>query len=145
LYWGDSLQLHHAIEGTKFGGVGPGLSPEAALGVGLKVDVDALPASLIAQLKQGKVNLDDPAITLARLRLNSMVGVTGLFNPDGSMKSVAIQCALCHSTVDNSLAPGIGHRLYGWPNRDLNVGNIVALAPNLQPIANLLGVDQPIV
>ena len=141
-FWGDSLQLHQAIEGAKFGGVGPGLSPKAALGAGLKVDVDALPASLIAQLKQGKVNLDDPAVTLALLRLNSVVGVTGFFNPDGSMKSVGIQCALCHSTVDNSLAPGIGHRLDGWANRDLNVGDIVALAPNLQPFASLLGVDQ---
>src|SRR5215471_19171978 len=58
-FWGDALRLHQAIEGTKFGGVGPGLSPKAALGVGLKVDVDALPASLIEHLKQGKVNLDD--------------------------------------------------------------------------------------
>ena len=141
-FWGDALRLHQAIEGTKFGGVGPGLSPKAALGVGLKVDVDALPASLIEQLKQGKVNLDDPAVTLALLKLNSVVGVTGFFNPDGSLKSVGIQCALCHSTVDNSLTQGIGHRLDGWANRDLNVGDIVSLAPNLQPFADLLGVDQ---
>lgn len=141
-FWGDTLKLHQAIEGTKFGGVGPGLSPKAALGVGLKVDVDALPQSLIEQLKQGKVNLGDPAVTLALLKLNSVVGVTGFFNPDGSLKSVGIQCALCHSTVDNSLAPSIGHRLDGWANSDLNVGDIVSLAPNLQPFANLLGVDQ---
>jgi len=141
-FWGDALRLHQAIEGTKFGGVGPGLSPKAALGVGLKVDVDALPASLVEQLKQGKVNLDDPAVTLALLKLNSVVGVTGFFNPDGSLKSVGIQCALCHSTVDNSLTQGIGHRLDGWANRDLNVGDIVSLAPNLQPFADLLGVDQ---
>ena len=141
-FWGDSLSLHKAIEGTKFGGVGPGLSPKAALGVELKVDVDALPASLIEQLKQGKVNLDDPAVTLALLKLNSVVGVTGFFNPDGSLKSVGIQCALCHSMVDNSLTQGIGHRLDGWANRDLNVGDIVSLAPNLQPFADLLGVDQ---
>lgn len=141
-FWGDALRLHQAIEGAKFGGVGPGLSPKAALGVGLKVDVDALPASLIEQLKQGKVNLDDPAVTLALLKLNSVIGVTGFFNPEGSLKSVGIQCALCHSTVDNSLAQGIGNRLDGWANRDLNVGDIVSLAPNLQPFADLLGVDQ---
>ncbi|MBV9183042.1 MAG: hypothetical protein JO356_17190, partial [Acidobacteria bacterium] len=69
-------------------------------------------------------------------------GVTGFFNSDGSLQSMGIQCALCHSTVDNSLAPGIGHRLDGWANRDLNVGTIISLAPNLQPVANLLGVDQ---
>ena len=141
-FWGDALKLHQAIEGAKFGGVGPGLSPKEALAVGLKVDVDALPVSLIEQLKQGKVNLDDPAVTLALLKLNSVIGVTGFFNSDGSLKSVGIQCALCHSTVDNSLTQGIGHRLDGWANRDLNVGDVVSLAPNLQPIANLLGVDQ---
>lgn len=141
-FWGDALKLHQAIEGAKFGGVGPGLSPKAALSVGLKVDIDALPASLIEQLKQGKVNLDDPAVTLALLKLSSVVGVTGFFNPDGSLKSVGIQCALCHSTVDNSLTQGIGHRLDGWANRDLNVGDVVSLAPNLQPFATLLGVDQ---
>lgn len=141
-FWGDALKLHQAIEGAKFGGVGPGLSPKAALGVGLKVDVDALPAPLIEQLKHSKVNLDDPAITLALLKLNSVLGVTGFFNSDGTLKSVGIQCALCHSTVDNSLTQGIGHRLDGWANRDLNVGEIVSLAPNLQPFADLLGVDQ---
>ena len=141
-FWGDSLRLHQAIQGQKFGGVGPGLSPEAALSVGLKVDVDALPASLIQQLQQGKVDLDDPAVTLALLKLNSVVGVTGFFNLDGSLRSVGIQCALCHSTVDNSLTQGIGHRLDGWANRDLNVGDIISLAPNLKPFADVLGVDQ---
>src|SRR5215472_11648695 len=141
-FWGDQLKLHQAIEGAKLGGVGGGVSPKTALAVGLKVDVDALPSSLIEQLKQGKVDLDDPAVTLALLKLNSVLGVTGFFNADGSLKSMGIQCALCHSTVDNSLAPGIGHRLDGWANRDLNVGAIVALAPNLQPFADLLGVDQ---
>jgi len=141
-FWGDALKLHQAIEGSKFGGVGPGVSPATALAVGLKVDVDALPATLIAQLRHGQVNLNDPAVTLALLKLNSVLGVTGIFNSDGSLKSVGIQCALCHSTVDNSLAPGIGHRLDGWANRDLNVGEIVSLAPNLQPFAQLLGVNQ---
>ena len=141
-FWGDTLHLHKAIEGAKFGGVGPGVSPAAALSLGLKVDVDALPASVIQALKQGKVNLNDPAVTLALLKLNSVVGITAHFNNDGTMKSIGIQCALCHSTVDNSFAPGIGHRLDGWANRDLNVGAIVAAAPNLQPVAALLGTDQ---
>ncbi|MGH3117260.1 MAG: hypothetical protein ACRDQ2_09130 [Gaiellales bacterium] len=144
-FWGDALQLHKAIAGEKHGGVGAGVSPKTALAVGLKVDVDALPAALQAQLKGGKVDLDDPATTLALLKLNAVVGVTGRFNADGSLKSMGIQCALCHSTVDNSLAPGIGHRLDGWAARDLDVGAIVALAPNLQPIADLLKVDVPTV
>ncbi|PYU67072.1 MAG: hypothetical protein DMG49_20015 [Acidobacteria bacterium] len=140
-FWGDTLHLHQAIEGAKLGGVGPGVSPATALAVGLKVDVDALPASLIAVLKEGMVNLNDPATTLALLKLNSVVGVTGFFNEQGTLRSIGIQCAFCHSTVDNSLAPGIGHRLDGWPNRDLNVGAIVSLAPNLSPFTELLGVD----
>jgi hypothetical protein len=140
-FWGNTLHLHQAIEGANLGGVGPGVSPAAALAVGLKVDVDALPPALITALKQGKVNLADPATTLALLKLNSVVGLIGLFNSQGSLRSIGIQCALCHSTVDNSLAPGIGHRLDGWANRDLNVGAITSLAPNLQPVASLLGVD----
>ncbi len=140
-FWGDTLHLHQAIEGAKLGGVGPGVSPSTALAVGLKVDVEALPPALIAALKQGKVNLADPATTLALLKLNSVVGLTGFFNSQGSLRSIGIQCALCHSTVDNSLAPGIGRRLDGWANRDLNVGAITSLAPNLQPVASLLGVD----
>lgn len=142
-FWGDTLRLHEAIEGSKLGGVGPGVSPATALAVGLKVDEDALPASLVRALKAGKVNLNDPATTVALLKLNAVVGVTGFFDDDNrTLKSVGIQCALCHSTVDNAFAPGIGHRLDGWANRDLNVGAIVALAPNLQPFADLLGVDQ---
>ncbi len=140
-FWGDTLHLHQAIEGAKLGGVGPGVSPRVALAVGLKVDVDALPTGLMQALKLGQVNLDDSATTLALLKLNSVVGVTGFFNDQGSLRSIGIQCAFCHSTVDSSLAPGIGHRLDGWANRDLNVGAIVGLAPNLQPVADLLGVD----
>lgn len=141
-YWGDTLHLHQAIEGAKLGGVGPGVSPRTALAVGLKVDLDALPDGLVSALKHGKVNLDDPATTLALLKLNAVLGVTGFFNEQGTLRSVGIQCAFCHSSVDDSLAPGIGHRLDGWANRDLNVGAIVALAPNLDPAAKLLGVDQ---
>src|SRR5439155_17642672 len=140
-YWGDQLKLHRAIVGTKLGGVGPGLSPKMELSLGLKVDADALPSDLVNQLKAGKVDLDDPASTVALLKANAVVGVTAFLNSDGTARSVGIQCALCHSTVDDSFAPGIGHRLDGWPNRDLNVGEIVALAPTLKPFADLLGVD----
>ena len=147
-YWGDTLKLHQALEGSAFGGVGPGVSPAAALAVGLKVDADALPSSLTGDLRAGRVNLNSPATTLALLKLNAVVGVTGIFNSDGSLKSVGIQCALCHSTVDQSLSfsgipPGnIGRRLDGWPNRDLNVGAIVNLSPDLSVPAKLLGVDE---
>jgi hypothetical protein len=141
-FWSDALQLHRAIAGAQNGGVGPGVSPKTALAVGLKVDSAALPDSLISQLKQGRVNLDDPATTLALLKLGAVVGVKGTFDGGGSLQSVGITCALCHSTVDNSFAPGIGRRLDGWANRDLNVGAITALSPNLQPVADLLGVDQ---
>ncbi|MBC7961654.1 MAG: hypothetical protein H7Y05_01775 [Steroidobacteraceae bacterium] len=138
-FWGDTLKLHQAIEGSKFvGGVGAGVSPKTALAVGLKVDVDALPGDLVAQLKNGTLNLDDPANTLALIKLNAVLGITGFFNPDGSMKSIGIQCAFCHSTVDDSLAPGIGHRLDGWANRDLNVGAIINLSPDLSAVVALL-------
>src|SRR5512143_3964731 len=140
-FWGDALQLHKAIAGEKNGGVGPGVSPKTALSVGLKVDADALPATLKKQLAAGKVNLDDPATTIALLKLNAVVGVTAFANPDGSVRSMGIQCAFCHSTVDDSFSPGIGRRLDGWANRDLNVGAIVSLAPNLKPFTDLLGVD----
>src|SRR5690349_12461714 len=136
-YWGGKLQLHKAIKGAALGGVGPGVSPKTALTVaGLKVDVDALPGNLRAMLKQGKVDLDSPANTLVLLKLNAVVGVKGFFDTGRSLSSIGITCALCHSTVDNSFAPGIGKRLDGWPNQDLNVGLIVSLAPNLAPMAN---------
>jgi len=141
-FWGDALQLHKAIAGSKNGGVGGGVSPKTALAVGLKVDADALPDGLKKQIKAGKVNLDDPATTLALLKLNAVVGVTGIFDKKGNITSMGIQCSFCHSTVDDSFAPGIGRRLDGWPNRDLNVGVIVSLAPNLKPFTDLLGVDE---
>ena len=141
-FWGDALKLHLALAGTNNGGVGPGVSPRTALAVGLKVDVEALPRALQTKLKAGKVNLDDPATTLALLKLNAVVGVTGFFNNAGRLKSMGIQCALCHSTVDNSFAPGIGQRLDGWPNRDLNVGVIINLAPDVSPFTTALEVDE---
>jgi mono/diheme cytochrome c family protein len=141
-FWGDQLKLHQAIVGQKLGGVGPGLSPKMALSLGLKVDAEALPPELVAQIKAGKVDMEDPASTVALLKANAVVGVTAFLNADGSARSVGIQCALCHSTVDDSFAPGIGRRLDGWPNRDLNVGEIVALSPSVKPFSDLLGVDE---
>ena len=142
-FWGGALKLHQAVQGSKFGGVGAGVSPKTALALGLKVDVDALPSALQSNLKRGKVNLNDPATTLALLKLNAVVGVKGIFNSQGTrLTSMGITCALCHSRVDDSLASGIGHRLDGWPNQDLNVGGIIAAAPDLSPITDLLGVDK---
>ena len=141
-YWSGQLQLDKAIEGAKNGGVGPGVSPKAALAVGLKVDSQALPKSVVNAIKKGKVDLNDPKTTLALIKLNAVVGLKGSFNRNGSMRSMGITCAICHSTVDNSFAPGIGKRLDGWPNQDLNVGAIVSLAPNLKPLTDQLGVDE---
>jgi len=140
-FWGGALKLHLAVAGTNNGGVGPGLSPKTALGIGLKVDAEALPTNLVDLITAGQVNLDDPATTLALLQLNAVVGVTGFFT-NGALKSLGIQCALCHSTVDDSFSPGIGLRLDGWPNRDLNVGAIIALAPDLSAVTNVLQVDE---
>ncbi|HEY2550056.1 MAG TPA: hypothetical protein VGI64_05710 [Streptosporangiaceae bacterium] len=140
-FWGGMLHLNQAIAGKANGGVGPGLSPKAALAAGLKVDVTKLPASVQQGIKNGTVNLNDPKTTLALLKLNAVVGVKGFFDSNGDLNSVGIECALCHSTVDNSFAPGIGHRLDGWANRDLNVGAVIGLSPNLQPIATELHTD----
>src|SRR5215208_6018507 len=141
VFWGDKLKLHQAIQGSKFGGEGAGLSPKAALAVGLKVDMEALPAPLVAQIKAGKVNLDDPATTLELLKLNAVVGVKGTFNRD-RLKAVGLSCAVCHSTVDDAFMPGVGHRLDGWANRDLNVGAVISLAPDLSAFTTLLQVDE---
>jgi hypothetical protein len=141
VFWGGALKLHRAIEGAELGGVGPGVSPKTALSVGLKVDAAAIPAPVAAAIKAGKVNLNDPKTTLALLKLNAVVGVKGYFNKGGTLSSMGITCAVCHSTVDDSFAPGIGKRLDGWPNRDLNVGAIVSLAPDKKVITDLLGVD----
>jgi len=120
-YWTDTLRMHEVIASA--------VSPRAALTVGLKVDVDALPPSLQAAIAAGTVDLDDPATTVALLELGAVVGLSGEVDDAKALVRVGTTCALCHSTVDNSFAPGIGHRLDGWPNRDLNVGAIVALSP----------------
>lgn len=141
-FWGDTLKLHQAIAGERLGGVGAGVSPATALSVGLKVDVEALPAHVLQAVRHGRVDLNDPAVTLSLLDANAVVGVKGFRGPDGRLASVGIQCSFCHSTVDDSFAPGIGRRLDGWPNRDLNVGAIVALSPDLTAVADLLQTDQ---
>ncbi len=140
-YWTDALQLNKAIAGEKNGGIGAGLSPNAALAAGLKVDMDVIPADVAAAIKAGKVNLYDPAVTLTLLQLNAVVGVKGTFDDKKNLKAIGLTCASCHSTVDNAFAPGIGHRLDGWANRDLNVGAVISMAPNLKPISDALGVD----
>lgn len=141
-FWGDVLRLHEAIAGEAHGGVGPGVSPRTALAVGLRVDVDALPKAVVGALRAGKVDLDDPATTLLLLKHDAVVGVKGFPDERGGLRSIGIQCALCHSRVDDSLAPGIGRRLDGWANQDLDVGAIVGLSPDLSAVASLLGVDE---
>lgn len=110
-FWGGTLRLHEAIAGQANGGVGDGLSPVAALSLGLKVDSEALPQELLDAIGNNQVDLEDPASTLALLQNNAVVGVAGFFDGDGQLNAVGITCALCHSTVDDSVAPGIGRRL----------------------------------
>src|SRR5215207_9666181 len=142
-FWGGKLKLHRALAGEKLGGVGPGLSPKKALELGLKVDMDAVPKNVAAAIKAGKVDLNDPANTALLLKANAVVGVTGFFSRDGkTLNSVGIQCALCHSTVDDAFMPGVGRRLDGWPNRDLNVGAIISMAPDLSAFTGHLQVDE---
>jgi hypothetical protein len=142
-FWSGLLHIDKAIAGELNGGFGAGVSPAAALGIGLKVDVDALPAEVRQGIISHSIDLNDPAITLALLKLNSVVGVKGNFNQEGTLQSIGITCAVCHSTVDNSFIDGIGKRLDGWPNRDLDVGGIISLTDNALPIANLLHVSEP--
>jgi hypothetical protein len=123
-FWTGVLHMHEAVAAV---------SPATALSVGLKVDVEALPRKTIAALKAGDVDLDDPAVTIELLRLNAVVGVKGKVSESGELTSIGITCALCHSTVDNSFDAGIGKRLDGWANTDLNVGAIVSLSPTLDP------------
>jgi mono/diheme cytochrome c family protein len=141
VYWSDALGLDRAIAGAKNGGVGAGVSPKTALALGLKVDMDALPAALVEQIKANKVDLSDPATTIALIKLNSVLGVVGTFDAAGKMTKVGLTCAVCHSTVDDAFSPGIGQRLDGFGNRDLNVGAIVAATPNVSVVATTLGVD----
>jgi hypothetical protein len=120
--WTDVLRMHEVVATV---------DPATALTVGLKVDADALPPAVVSALQRGQVDLTDPAVTIELLRLNAVVGLRGRVDDAGRLTSLGTTCALCHSTVDDSLAPGIGKRLDGWANTDLNVGAIVALSPAL--------------
>lgn len=122
--WTDTLRLHEVIATA--------VDPLTALSVGLKVDSEALPPAVVEGIRNGSVDLHSPATTVALLKLNAVVGVKGTvetLNGVDRLARVGITCALCHSTVDNSFAPGIGRRLDGWANRDLNPGAIIALSP----------------
>ena len=123
--WTDTLRLHEVI--------GSGVSPAFALSLGLKVDSEALPAAVVQGILNGSISLLSPATTVALLELNAVVGLRGTvetINGQKTLTRLGITCALCHSTVDNSFATGIGRRLDGWPNRDLNTGAIIALSPS---------------
>jgi hypothetical protein len=152
-FWTDTLRMHDVITTS--------VSPATALSVGLKVDGDTLPQAVKDALAAGDVDLDDPATTVTLLKLGAVVGVVGEVDANDSLVRVGVTCALCHSTVDNSFAEGIGSRLDGWPNRDLNPGAIIALSPALtaaqkavydswgpgmyDPRFNQDGINQPVV
>ena len=124
-FWTDTLRMHEVIR--------TGVSPATALAVGLKVDASALPAAVKAGIANKTIDLNSPATTVTLLKLGAVVGVVGEVDENNTLTRVGITCALCHSTVDNSFADGIGERLDGWPNRTLNVGAIIALSPALTP------------
>jgi hypothetical protein len=138
VFWTDNLKLHKAIADDKHGGTGSGLTPKAALAAGLKVDLDILPTVLKDKIKEGKF-LDDPWVTLQLIKANAVLGVVGTFDGKGNLEKIGLTCASCHSTVDSET--GIGSRLDGWPNRDLNVGAIVSMAPDLSALEKMLDAD----
>jgi mono/diheme cytochrome c family protein len=140
-FWSGKLRLHEAIAGDRFGGTGHGLEPKDALKAGLKVDTGVLSKILVEAIKGGSVDLGDVKTTMELLKADAVVGVQAKFNGD-KLVSVGITCAICHSTVDDSLMKGIGRRLDGWPNRDLDIGAIVAMSPDLTPYQQLLGADR---
>ena len=126
-HWTDTLRMHEVISTA--------VAPATALAVGLKVDAEALPAAVAKGIQDGSVDLASPDTTIALLKLDAVVGLKGTVqtvNGKDALTRVGVTCALCHSTVDNSFAPGIGKRLDGWPNRDLNVGAIIALSPAVE-------------
>ena len=152
-FWTDTLRMHEVIASA--------VSPATALSVGLKVDADALPQSVKDALAAGQIDLNDPATTVTLLKLGAVVGVIGEVDASDNLVRVGVTCALCHSTVDNSFVEGIGRRLDGWPNRDLDPGAIIALSPALSaeqkavytswgpgmydPRFNFDGINQPVV
>jgi mono/diheme cytochrome c family protein len=124
--WTDALRMHEVIPAV--------VDPTTALAVGLKVDVEALPEAVRQGIASGAIDLKSPQTTLALLELDAVVGLKGRVDEENGVKKlkrVGVTCALCHSTVDDSFAPGIGKRLDGWPNRDLDPGAIIALSPAL--------------
>jgi len=127
-FWTEQLQIQKTVMK---------LTPRTALSLGLKVDAASLSPSTVEEIKHGDINLEDPAVTLQLIKQNAVLGVVGTFD-NNTLSKVGFTCALCHSTVDNSVAPGIGRRIDGLANRDLNVGAIIASAPNLQPVVDLL-------
>ena len=127
-FWTGQLQIQQTV--IK-------LPPKTAIALGLKIDAASLSPSVVESIKHGDVNLDDPAVTLQLIKQNAVLGVVGTFE-NNTLSKIGFTCALCHSTVDNSVAPGIGKRIDGLANRDLNVGAIIASAPNLQPVVDLL-------
>jgi hypothetical protein len=133
-FWGNQLKLHQAINR---------LPPRTALSLGLTVDSNALPPSVVEAIKYGEVNLSGPAVTRFLISKDAVLWVKGFFDDPGLLRSVGLNCAVCHSTVDNSVAPGIGKRIDGIANRDLNVGAIIAAAPDLQPVIDLLRLADP--
>jgi hypothetical protein len=139
VFWTDKLKLHKIIADSAHGGSGRGLTPKEALALGLKVDLDILPNILRKKIEAGKF-LDDPWVTLELIKINAVLGVVGTFDGKGNLSKIGITCASCHSTVENNT--GIGSRLDGWPNRDLNVGAIIAAAPDLSAFETLLNVDK---
>ena len=143
-FWGGQLQLHEVINGEERGGVGPGLTARQALALGLKVDIDHLPSILVQAIRGGSVSLDAVTTTLELLKADAVVGVRGFFDDPGDplrLTSIGITCGFCHSTVNDEFMAGIGDRMDGWPNRDLDVGAIIAMAPNLRPFEEALQLD----
>ena len=131
--WSDTLRLHEVVRSA--------VDPKTALSVGLKVDAEALPAALVIGIQNGSVDLTSPATTVALLKLDAVLGLKGTVQTVNGVDTLArlgVTCALCHSTVDNSFAPGIGKRLDGWPNRDLNPGAIIALSPALNAATKVI-------
>lgn len=120
-FWTDTLGLHELVQGV---------DPVTALGLGLKVDADAVPADVLQAVLADQELLADPATTRALLSMDAVVGLRAVVEND-RITRIGVTCALCHSTVDDRVAGGIGSRLDGWPNRDLAVGTIVSLTPGL--------------
>jgi hypothetical protein len=131
-FWGGQLRLHETLAT---------LTPSNAFALGLKVDAGSVPGNVLQQIRHGKLDSNDPRNTAALLKADAVVGVKGFFT-NGALSSVGITCAICHSTVNDAVAPGVGRRLDGWPNRDLNVGAIIASAPTVAPFAQLLQVTE---